>query len=761
MKLKMVWKDFLDLFLRREYAPEIVPVQELVFLDEGLGQWQATGPDPQALLVGDLPAGLCEVVLIARADRSTIASICLDRGSGFNLETYSPLGIVGPELKVHQGYVQLKPPVKAVRFDPVESPCRLQIASLTVRRISRLEIALRVMAPWMRRVGMRPEEFRRAIQRLWPYWKQAGLRGIWHLIYSRIAPETELYQAWLEKFQVTPERRERMLKEISAFSYQPTISILMPVFDPEEKWLKEAIDSVLEQVYPNWELCIADDASSRSYVRRVLEAYQSQDARIKVEWRAENGHIAAASNSALKLATGEFVATLDHDDLLTPDALFQVVKRLNSEPELDMIYSDEDKVSEGQGRHAPYFKPDWSPDLFLSQMYTAHLAVYRRSLIAEIGGFRPGFDGAQDYDLVLRLTERTQHIGHIPKVLYSWRRTAGSTALMSSSKTYAYLAAQHALEQALERRGELGVVKPVSGHPGHFTVHRVLRDQPLTSIVILTKDRPEILNQCLQSIFKRSTYRNFEIILIDNGSQEEKTIRLLARWAEREPKRFRMERIDAPFNFSALNNRGVQIARGTFVLLLNNDTEVISPDWLQEMAAQAARPEIGAVGAMLLFPNDTIQHAGIVLGIGEWAGHSHKGMPVDIPGYGGRLLGPSNYAAVTAACLMIRKELFLSLGGFDESLAVACGDVELCLRVLERGLYNVVLPHVRLYHYESATRGYEDSPQKRERFRSEIAYVRDRWADLLDEDPFYNPNLTHEREDFSLAAPSDLFDEGV
>jgi len=751
MKLAEVFKDILDLLLRRRYHPEIMPIQQLRVSDKKQGHWHATGSEPQTLLIGDLPVGLSEVMLKASATRVVAAGIFIDRGNGFGMDLHSPIGTLNPEMQVHYGYLQLRPPVEAVRFDPADFPCEIQIQELYVRRISRAEIAMRVMIPWVRRVGFHPSEWIRAFHRFKPIWRRSGLRGVWRLIYSRLAPGTDLYPAWLAAHELNEEKRSRLHKEQSAFSYRPLISILMPVYNTDARWLEAALDSVFEQIYDHWELCIADDASTEPHVRRILETYQSRDKRIKVVWRPENEHIVAASNSAFGIASGEFVAMLDHDDKLHPDALFRAVRMLNECPELDMIYSDEDKLSEQDGRHAPYFKPDWSPDLFLSQMYTAHFALYRRSLVAKVGGFRTGFDGAQDYDLVLRLTERTNKIGHIPTVLYSWRRTEGSTALLSSSKGYAYAAAKRAIEGAIKRSEGNGIVEPVSGYPGHFCVHWSLQNDPLISIVILTRDKADFLQRCLRSIYTLSTYKNYEIILLDNGSQEERTEHLISEWRAKEPIRFRCERTDQPFNFSALNNHGAALARGEVVLFLNNDTEVLSPHWLEEMAAQAQRSSIGAVGALLLYPDNTIQHAGIVLGIGEWAGHSHKGMPVGIPGYGGRLLGPSNYAAVTAACLMMRKELFLDLGGFDPHLAVACGDVELCLRALAQGYYNIVLPHVRLYHYESVTRGYEDSPEKRTRFHREIDYVRQRWPEFLKNDPFYNPNLTHEREDFSLA----------
>jgi glycosyltransferase involved in cell wall biosynthesis len=566
-----------------------------------------------------------------------------------------------------------------------------------------------------------------------------------------VDPQAKDYVLWYERYAPRPADLRQMAETLPALAYQPTISIIVPTYNTPEVFLREAIDSVLAQIYENWELCIADDASSDRHVRAVLEEYRQQDPRIKVLYREENGHISRSSNSALTLATGEYIALLDHDDLITPDALYQAVLLLNRHPEADMIYSDEDKVDEENLLSAPYFKPDWSPNTFLSRMYTCHFGFYRRRMIEAIGGFRVGFEGSQDYDLVLRFTEQTQNIFHIPKILYHWRIHHLSAASGAAAKPYAYDAAKRAIAEALQRRGEQATVTDAPGDfLGHYVVRYHIPHTPRISIIIPTKDLARILHRCLTSIFERTTYPDFEVILVDNGSVEPKTERLIAKWEEREPNRFHCHRLDIPFNFSQLNNFGVAKASGDYLVFLNNDTEVIEPDWLESMLEQAQRPSVGAVGGLLLYDDDTIQHAGVILGLGGLAAHGHRHFAADTPGYFGFTIGINDVSAVTAACLMCRHELFEQVGGFDEELAVAYNDVDLCLKFLQAGCHNLYLPHVRLYHHESKSRGYENTEEKRDRLQKEAQRVYLRWRDWIENDPHYNPNLTRGAADYHL-----------
>jgi glycosyltransferase involved in cell wall biosynthesis len=558
------------------------------------------------------------------------------------------------------------------------------------------------------------------------------------------------YQKWLEQNYPQPETISKIRAASLALAYQPLISVIVPVYNPEQNFLRQAIESVIAQAYPNWELCLADDRSTKPYVKEILEEYAGQDERIKIVLREENGHICRASNSALEVATGEYIALLDHDDLLAPHALAEVVKLLNQHPEADFIYSDEDKVDEQNIHKDPYFKPDWCPDSFLSRMYTCHLGVYRRSLVTEVGNFRVGFEGSQDYDLVLRVTEKTNHIFHIPDVLYHWRIHFQSTAAYAEAKPYAYDAGQKAITEAIARRGEPGEVTTKLDFPGVYTIRYQIKEPKLVSIIIPTKDLADTLDVCLRSIFTKTTYPNYEVIVIDNGSVEAKTQECFESWQQQQGDRFQVYQYDVPFNYSQINNYGVAKAQGDYLLFLNNDTEVITPDWLEAMIEQAQRPSIGAVGSLLLYPDDTVQHAGVVLGIGGVAGHSHKNFHVSQSGYISQLVSTNNYSALTAACLMCRRGVFESVGGFEEQLAIAFNDVDFCLKIISQGYRNIYLPHVVLYHYESKSRGYEDTPEKQMRFAGEINYMKQKWQELCVQDPCYNCNLTRNHEDYSL-----------
>ncbi len=566
-----------------------------------------------------------------------------------------------------------------------------------------------------------------------------------------IAPEQLAYQHWMGIHAPRAADLRRMADTIPTFRYQPTISIVMPVYNTPEKFLRDAIQSVLNQAYPYWELCIADDASTADYIKPLLEEYAAKDARIKLHFRSENGHISRASNSAIDLATGDYIALLDHDDLITPDALYEVMLTINQYPDADMIYSDEDKADENNNIMHPFFKPDWCPDSFLTRMYTCHFGVYRRSIIDEIGGFRVGYEGSQDYDLVLRFTEKTDKIYHISKILYHWRIHAESTASGGKTvKTYAYDAAKKAITEAIYRRGEPGRVLDVPGFLGSYTVRYEIKDYKRVSIIIPTRDLAKLLDQCLESIFTQTTYPNYEVVVVDNGSVEPETAELFARWKQQEPDRFKCYRYDVPFNYPKINNYGVEQATGEYLLFLNNDTKVITPDWLEAMVEHVQRSSIGAVGALLLYGDDLIQHAGVVMGIGGIAGHSHRMFPKDTPGYVCQVKTVNNYSVVTGACLMCRRDVFEEVGGLDETLAVAYNDVDFCLKIADRGYRNLYIPHVVLYHYESRSRGYEDTPEKLERLAREGDIIRSRWQKYIDRDPCYNIHLTKDLENYSI-----------
>ncbi len=564
------------------------------------------------------------------------------------------------------------------------------------------------------------------------------------------------YPRWIQNYDtLNPKMVKRMQQRIKTWDVQPVISIVMPTYNTPEKWLREAIESVQDQIYQNWELCIADDASSQPHVRRILEEYAKADKRIKIILRTENGHISAASNTALDEVTGELITFLDHDDRLAKHALFWVVKDILAHPEAMLWYSDEDKINEKGERYDPYFKSDWNPDLFLSYNLINHLAVYRTALIQEIAGFREGYEGAQDYDLALRVIEQIEasQIRHIPRILYHWRAVSGSTATRQDEKPYALTAAQKAISEHLERRDIEARVTEAPNVPGAIRVQYALPAAlPLVSLIIPTRNGVDFLSRCVESILEKTDYQNFEIVIVNNESDDPATLAYMAQLEETENARI----IDYPhpFNYAEINNMAVEQAEGELIGLLNNDLEIISPDWLSEMVSHALRPEIGAVGARLWYPNEILQHGGVILGIGSVAGHSHKYLQRHQFGYFSRACLIQNFSAVTAACLVMRKQDFLAVGGLDaEHLGIAFNDVDFCLKIKALGLRIVWTPYAELYHHESVSRGHENTPEKQARFQKECDYMKSRWDNLLVNDPAYSPNLTLETEDFAYAWP--------
>ncbi|MET0164346.1 MAG: glycosyltransferase family 2 protein [Vicinamibacterales bacterium] len=547
----------------------------------------------------------------------------------------------------------------------------------------------------------------------------------------------------------------RAIRQATAqLTYQPLLSVLMPVYNTDERWLRRAIESVQHQLYSNWELCIADDRSTDPRVGEVLREIQSSDPRLRIHFREVNGHISAASNSALALASGEFIVLLDHDDLLPRHALAAVVHELNRHPDADIVYSDEDRIDKAGRRYDPYFKPDWNPELFYSQNLISHLGVYRTAIVRQVGGFREGFEGSQDYEMALRVVEQTQpaRIRHIPVILYHWRAIPGSAALDVHQKSYATDAARLAVQAHFTRTGVEATIEPAPHAPYYQRIrYKVPDPRPHVTIIIPTKDRTELLSTCVTSIVSRSTYGQFDVLIVDNGSNEPESHAYFER-VQQDPC-ISVLRIDGPFNFSRINNQAAARARGSLLCFLNNDTEVISPDWLEEMVGLAVRDGVGAVGAMLYYPSNTMQHAGVVLGLGGIASHPHRGERRGMPGNYGRAALTQTMSAVTAACMVLRKDTFEAVGGFDETLAVAYNDVDLCLRLGARGFRNVWTPYAELYHFESVSRGDDLHGANLPRFLAESQAMRDRWQGQLDADPYYNPNLSLTRADLWFAYP--------
>ena len=545
-----------------------------------------------------------------------------------------------------------------------------------------------------------------------------------------------------------PKLTESIKQNLETLTTQPLISLIMPVYNVDPKWLDKAIRSVEAQWYHNWELCIADDKSDNAATLEYLKKINNP--KIRVRFLESNLNISGASNAALELATGEYIALMDNDDEITPDALYEVVKKIN-EADADFIYSDEDFIDTEGNCANPHFKPDFSPDLLLSHNYITHFACFKRSLLDKVGYFNSAFDGSQDYDLFLRLTEQTENIIHIPKVLYHWRTLESSTSVNAEAKPEAIERGRKVLEAAMKRRGIDATVEH-GNLPHYFRVKYTIKDHPLVSIVIPFKDKPELLEMSVNSVLERSTYQNYEIIGISNNSQDPKVFELMQE-LEAKDSRVKFYEYNTEFNYADINNHAVNsYAKGEHILLLNNDIEVISPDWIEAMLEHSQREEIGCVGAKLYYPNDTIQHAGVIIGLGGYAGHSHKMYPRDNPGYFNRLNAVQNVSAVTAACLMIKKSLYQQVGGMDAvKFKVAYNDVDFCLRVMEAGYRNLFTPYAQMYHHESISRGYETTPEKIARFQTEKDALFERHRDILTYgDPYYNPNLTHDKEDFSL-----------
>jgi GT2 family glycosyltransferase len=562
---------------------------------------------------------------------------------------------------------------------------------------------------------------------------------------SEATPPDE-YRRWVNRFE--PKAAELARQREQRFARAPKISLVVPVFNPPEAFLEAMLQSVLAQTYANWELCLAD-ASSEPHIRPLLERIAGRESRIRVQFLTENQGIVGNSNAALALATGEYVGFLDHDDTLAPFALYEMASAINAQPDADFLYSDEDKLDRTGERVEPNFKPDWSPETLRSRNYVCHLTMLRRALVEAAGGFRAGFDGAQDYDLVLRASERATRIVHVPHVLYHWRMHEQSTAANKGSKSYAYENGRKALAEHLAR---VGVDASVHDGPILGTYHVVyhLRAQPLVSVVIPNKDHPEMLARCVDSLAKGS-YANYELLVVENGSERPETLAYY-RELQKQP-HARVLEWAKPFNYAAVNNFAASRAKGELLLFLNNDIEAISPDWLEALVKVAVQPGVGAVGAKLYYADDTIQHAGIVVGMGGVAGHSHLCFPRQAAGHMQRLLYTQNVAAVTGACLLMPKAVFEEVGGFDEGFVLAFNDVDLCLQVLAKGYRVVWTPDAELYHLESKTRGPEDTDAKQTRFRREFELFHLKWGDFLRAgDPYYNPHFRLDRPDFALRA---------
>lgn len=741
---------------------ELAPLHQIAVESSGRqALYVSHGEDPQFSVVcdgglGRLAPGWYRFSMRMCTVDGFLVAPCLyaDYGEGLSEATRIDLPEPDADGWVH-AVVVVASRLRFLRLDPTIHSARFTLTDIRLERISRLRAAAAMC---------------RTIGRAAPRRTHAGLRAGARLLASALrgrlgAGAAELasryqqvhrrgdrgYTHWLAMFAaggVDPDAPPAA----STANDGPLLSILLPVFNTPPRLLEACIRSVLAQTCADWELCIADDASTNPATRAVLEAYASRDARIRIVRGEQQAHISGNTNRALAIAKGRFVGFLDHDDELAPEAVEEIASALGRFPEARLLYTDEDKIDEAGQRFAPHFKPAWSPELLRALNYIGHFMVVDTGLVRELGGLRSGFDGAQDHDLALRCIECVPHtaIIHIPRVLYHWRATAGSTALGVERKPYATDAGRRAIAEHLARTGIDGDVLPLPD--GRYRVVRHLPEQPPRVVIVIpTRDRVDLLRNCVQSVLGRTRYPSFEILIVDNGSTDPDTLAYL-------------DAIDgsgkvsvlphaAPFNFSELVNRGVHASDGDVVCLLNNDIEVINADWLREMVSHALRPKVGVVGAMLYYPDDTIQHAGVILGVGGVAGHGHSRLQRGADGYISRARVVQNLTAVTGACMVFRREVFDAVDGFDPQLAVAFNDIDFCMRVHAQGFFNVWTPFAELYHHESASRGPEDTPAKQARFALEAGFMKRRWGDALDHDPYYNPNLSLDSDCFALAFP--------
>lgn len=741
------------LWRSRVHAMRLEPLHDLVQDADG---YRSLGDDPQLLLHSErrrLPRSWVVISFAVELRGQWLSpKLYADAGNGFSEEHSFALPVrAGRRVECLIG---LPDRVRALRLDPLTAPGRFVLRDVSIREVGLVQLATALL-PHVRSAAGEPRELLRLAMVGLAALRAGGGRALTESLLARDR-EVSDYQDWIDAYDTLSDS-ERVLirRHIDTLPKTPLISVLMPTYETPEAYLRRAIESVRHQLYPNWELCIADDGSSAPHVRRVIEEYLERDPRIKVVYREKRGHISAASNSALELATGTYVALLDHDDELAERALYLMAVEIDRYPAADVLYSDEDKLSVTGQRFHPYFKPDWNPDLFLAQNLVTHLCVCRTSRVLEVGGFRTGYEGAQDWDLVTRIAERTAaaNIRHVPHILYHWRAAPGSTALAIGEKNYASAAQYRTLTTHFERLGQRVEILPIAGLCWRIR-YPLPQPAPLVTIIIPTRDCGALLRRCIASLRQRTAYPRLQFVIIDNQSSERATLSYLAELAAQPD--VTVVRHDAPFNYSAINNLGARHARGEVLALINNDVEAISAGWLEEMVSQACRPEIGAVGGMLYYPNDTIQHAGVILGLGTSGigAHAYAFRPRGYVGQIGRAVLTQGMSAVTAACMVVRRAVFEEVGGFDEeNLTIAYNDLDLCLRIRGRGYRNLWTPYAEFYHLESASRGHEDTPAKRERFQQEIDYMRRRWGRALQSDPAYNPNLSLDGESFTLAFP--------
>jgi GT2 family glycosyltransferase/2-polyprenyl-3-methyl-5-hydroxy-6-metoxy-1,4-benzoquinol methylase len=709
-------------------------------------QWEATAKGARFLLGRKVKRGWYRVVWQGRSQVALPLKLYVDYGSGFSEEHGLVFGGIDEEEKQRSQYIPIDRPARVLRIDVGSEPGLFDLVfeewswrpSIFVQFVT-LTGLFRESGGWRSALKALAELRSRGIRGAWRELRRRYLYGK-HQTLPSAAPPPHPPQIAAQAGAAAPESDARADAEaaIARFSTRPLVSVLVPCYDTDQRWLTDAVNSVRSQFYPHWELILVDDGSTNPATQAALREFERASPKIRVLWRERNGGISAATNAALEAATGELVALLDHDDMLAPDALFEVVRRFDASPDLDAVYTDQDKIDEQGGRYESFFKPDWSPELFRGVMYVGHLLVVRRRLAVDAGGFDSRFDKVQDFEFMLRVSERTDRIGHVPKVLYHWRAVPGSVARAQGEKSGIAQLQASAVSAHLARLGVKGVAAPHPEYDHRVVVKpRPIEDAPLVSIVIPTKDAPHHISRCLDSIFERTTYPRFEVVVVDNGTTDERALAAIGKHP------VSVVPYREKFNFSLANNLGVENARGEILILLNNDTEVIDPDWIETLVFHLLQPGVGIVGPLLLYPNGSVQHAGVVIGFRGTADHVMRGFPGDTDGYAGSLSCSREVSAVTGACLAIRREDYRVLGGLVDHYATHYQDVDFCLRVREQGKRILFVPRARLYHHEGASRGtFYDLIDR--------ALLLDCFGDVIARgDPYYNSNFTLERFDYT------------
>jgi GT2 family glycosyltransferase len=742
-------------------ARALLPWQQLEPLADAPPEtWLALGNDPQFLVPCWFPAGWVRFRLKLSSPAQGRVELYADTGEGFTPAACVERLNIGPGGVDREFFTHFAGPVRAVRLDPLDVEGEFRLELFQAQAVP-WPVALARACAGKLTLLCRHHRLGRSLRRGLVLLLTGRLRQVLQRLAGGLAqplfmpPErhqVQAYRYWQQHHRLTDADRTRMREEAVAMSDPPLISVLMPVYNGPEPYLSLAIESVLRQTYPHWELCIADDASTAPHVRRVLEKYAAREPRIRLTYRPRRGNISAASNSALALATGEYVALLDQDDELAEHALLRMAQAIAGDRGLDMVYSDEDKLEQDGRRSEPFFKPDWSPEYFLTCMYTCHLGVYRTALVREVGGFRSEYDTAQDYDLALRIVARTSRIAHIPDILYHWRKLVGSTALSHGGKPQAAETARRALASYLKIIGQKGAAEPGPLN-GHHRVRFAITGRPKVSIVIPTASRgarirgkeTTYIAMCVESIRRRSSYKAYEIIVVDNDDMPPGLRQQLDRW------RVRRVTFAEPFNLASKINLGATKACGDHLVLLNDDIEVIAADWLECMLEYSQQPAVGAVGARLLFPDGRLQHVGVTIQGGNPT-HPYYGNPAQDVGYGAGNVLVRNYSAVTGACLMTRMDVWQELGGFDEAFPLNYNDVDYCLRLIESGRRVVYTPYAELYHHEGASK--EGLHQR------ELEAFQARWGTRWAHDPYFNPNLSNRFHDYRIKTAEELKEEG-